>query len=954
MDTVNSSAVCHSSNRIVTNLLLAIAYAMLGLSFSTTGLHDQIVPLWLPAGLALAVVLRFGMALLPGVWLGSLLVNLVLPGGWVMPETGHLLTALVIASGAALQTGLAAYLIRRFGVDPLAPVTEHWMLRFLLFAGVLTCTLNATLGTLAVTYINQSGGSLGLLLDWVSWWLGDSFGAVFGTPLFLSLLPATQCDTTSRRWVLSVRLLGTLLALIVINQYYLSHLSSLLQRSFRQDVQLIDARIQATIQQNLRDLTRLEQQIASRPDLTPMEFRELVSARMQSNPALRAYSWDPLVPRSQRAEFERRTRELLGDPEYTIYGESPPSEQVLIPVQYVEPLEQNRAALGFNLYSLEDRRRWVLQAQSRGQAVATGILNLTQAPDEPGLLILQPVYRQSGAELLQSRRELLGFIVGVFTVAQFFDAALQESGIEHVGLKVSERFGESFYDTVKTGSQSMSLSQAFPVLLTQQEWQVEAVAGPDYLAAHPISQALYLQVLLVGIGALASLLILSMYNRERLLVARVQQQTLDLAWQARHDDLTELPNRTRMQEQLAEWLKTPDSPFALLFIDLDRFKLINDSLGHQVGDRLLQALAHQMRVETPEDCKLCRMGGDEFILLVPGAAQRAIAEAQRILLIVGRPYTVAEHSLQLTASIGISLYPSHGRDTDSLIKHADTAMYRAKSRGKDRYELYSEQLTSDAVHSFSVEQDLRQALQENQLVLHYQPQYRLDNSRLCGLEALVRWQHPQRGLLGPDQFIPLAEETQLIVPLGWQVIEQACQQLSQWLEQGLDVPLVAINISPHQLLQADFIPRLNAVVDGFDLERRRIELEITESMIQQDPDFVIQQLQRLRLSGYHLALDDFGTGFSSLDRLKYLPLNRLKIDKSFTRDIGRNPKDEAVILTVIALGRSLGVEVLAEGVETEKQRDFLKTHQCNSMQGFLMGKPVPAELVSLPGERQQA
>ncbi len=947
MDTVNSLAVCHSSNRIATNLLLAVAYAMLGLSLSSTGLHDQIVPLWLPSGLALAVVLRFGTKMLPGVWLGSLLVNLILPNGWNLPETGHLLTALVVASGAALQTGLAAYLIRRFGVDPLLPVNERWMLRFLLFAGVLTCTLNATLGTLAVTYINQSGGSLGLLLDWVSWWLGDSFGAVFGTPLFLSLLPAPQSDAASRRWVLSVRLLGTLLALIVINQYYLSHLSSLLERSFRQDVQLIDARIQATIQQNLRDLARLEQQIASRPDLKPEEFRELVFARMQDNPALRAYSWDPLVPRSQRTEFEQRTRDLLGNPEYAIYGESPPSEEVLIPVQYVEPLEQNRAALGFNLYSLEDRRRWVLQAESRGQAVATGILNLTQAPNEPGLLILQPVYRQTGAELLQSRRELLGFIVGVFTVAQFFDAALQESGIEHVGLRVSERFGGSFYDTVKAGSQGVRLSQGFPVLLMQQEWQVEAVAGPDYLAAHPISQALYLQVLLVGLGALASLLILSMYNRERLLVARVQQQTLDLAWQARHDDLTELPNRTRMQEQLTEWLKTPDSPFALLFIDLDRFKLINDSLGHQVGDRLLQALAHQMRVETPEDCKLCRMGGDEFILLVPGAAQRAIAEAQRILLIVGRPYTVAEHSLQLTASIGISLCPSHGRDADSLIKHADTAMYRAKSRGKDRYELYSEQLTSDAVQSFSVEQDLRQALQEHQLVLHYQPQFRLDDDRLCGLEALVRWQHPERGLLGPDQFIPLAEETQLIVPLGWQVIEQACQQMSRWLEQGLDVPRVAINISPHQLLQADFISRLNALVDGFGLERKRIELEITESMIQQDPDFVIQQLQRLRLSGYHLALDDFGTGFSSLDRLKYLPLNRLKIDKSFTRDIGRNPKDEAVILTVIALGRSLGVEVLAEGVETEKQRDFLKTHQCNSMQGFLMGKPVPAELVSL-------
>jgi len=954
VDTVNSSAVCHSSGRVVSNLLLALAYLMLGLSFSATGLHDQIVPLWLPAGLALAVVLRHGFSLLPGVWLGSLSVNLILPNGWVLPEQTHLLTALVIATGASVQTALAAWLIDRLKIDPLVPAREHWMLRYLLFAGVLTCTINATLGTLAVTYINQSGGSLGLMLDWVSWWLGDSFGTVFGTPLFLSLLPATRADSAPRRWILSIRLLGTLLALVVINQYYLAHLSSLLERSFRQDVQLIDARIQATIQQNMRDLTRLEQQIASRPDLTAQEFRDLVSARMQNNPALRAYSWDPLVPRSEREAFEQRTRELLGDPDYAIYGESPPSEQVLIPVQFVEPLEQNRAALGFNLYSLEDRRRWVLQAQTRGQAVATGILNLTQAPDEPGLLILQPVYRQMGAELLQSRRELLGFIVGVFTVDQFFEAALQESGIRHINLRAAERFGETFYDRVSPVAEPVRLSQIFPLLLAQQEWQVEAVAGPDYLADHPISQALYLQVLLVGIGALASLLIVSMFNREQLLVAQVQQQTRDLAWQARHDDLTELPNRTRMQELLTQWLQNPERPFALLFIDLDRFKLINDSLGHQVGDRLLQVLAQQMRAETPEDCELFRMGGDEFILLVPGEAKRGIAEAQRLLLIAGRSYTVGEHSLQLTASIGISLCPAHGRDANSLIKHADTAMYRAKSRGKDRYELYSEQLTSDAMHSFSVEQDLRQALQEEQLVLHYQPQFRLSDGGLCGLEALVRWQHPQRGLLGPDQFIPLAEETQLIVPLGWQVIDQACRQLAHWLEQGFDVPLVAINISPQQLLQADFIARLNALVDGFGLERRRIELEITESMIQQDPDFVIQQLQRLRLSGYHLALDDFGTGFSSLDRLKYLPLNRLKIDKSFTRDIGRNPKDEAVILTVIALGRSLGVEVLAEGVETEKQHDFLKAHQCNSMQGFLKGKPVPAELVSLSRRSQFA
>ncbi|MDY6891479.1 MAG: EAL domain-containing protein [Pseudomonadota bacterium] len=953
MDRVSGSAIWRRSAGVVTNLLLAGGYALLGFGCATTGLHEQIIPLWLPAGLALAAVLRFGRGMLPGVWLGSFLVDLILPGNGGSPQPEALLAALVIASGATVQTGLGAYLIRRLGVDPLAPASERWMLGFLLSAGVLTCTLNASLGTLALTYISQSQGSLGLPLDWFRWWLGDSFGAVFGTPLFLSLLPADRPGSVERRWLLPLQLLVTLVVLLVINQHYLSHLSRLLERGFRQDVQLVDAHIQAIIQQNLRDLTELERQIAAHPELSAAHFRQLVAAHVQGNPAVRAYSWDPLVPRAQKEAFEQRTRRLLGDPAYTIRGDSPPIEEALIPVQFVEPLEQNRAALGVNLYSLEDRRRWVHEAQARGQAVATGILQLTQAPDEPGLLILQPVYRQLGGGLLHSRRELLGFVVGVFTVARFFDAALAQSGIGHLQLSVSEPSADPFYSTITVATDQVRLRQSFPVRLGQQVWRVEAVAGPDYLASHPFSQVLYFQVLLLGGGTLAALLILSMYNRERSLVARVRQQTLDLAWQARHDDLTELPNRTRMQELLVQWLNTPGSTFALLFIDLDRFKLINDSLGHQVGDHLLQALAHQMRLETPAECELFRMGGDEFILLVPGTAERASREAERILRVVSRTYRVDEYTLQLTASIGISLHPAHGRDADSLIKHADTAMYRAKSRGKDRYEFYCAQLTSDAMRSFSLEQDLRRALQEHQLVLHYQPQYRLDDQCLCGLEALVRWQHPQRGLLGPDKFIPLAEETQLIVPLGWQVIEQACQQVARWLEQGLEVPLVAVNISPHQLLQADFITRLNEMVDGVGLEREQLELEITESMIQQDPDFVIEQLRRLRRAGYHLALDDFGTGFSSLDRLKYLPLNRLKIDKSFTRDIGRNPKDEAVILTVIALGRSLGVEVLAEGVETEQQLEFLKHHHCDSMQGFLKSKPVAAKQISLPPRRSR-
>nr|WP_256449060.1 EAL domain-containing protein [Marinobacterium weihaiense] len=235
------------------------------------------------------------------------------------------------------------------------------------------------------------------------------------------------------------------------------------------------------------------------------------------------------------------------------------------------------------------------------------------------------------------------------------------------------------------------------------------------------------------------------------------------------------------------------------------------------------------------------------------------------------------------------------------------------------------------------------AIRNDELLLHYQPQFALNGLQLCGYEALVRWQHPEQGFLGPDRFIPVAEDTHLIVPLGWWVIESVCRQLADWQAQGQPLAVVAVNISPQQLLQADFIARLNETLDRYGLEHRWLELEITESTIMQDPDFVIQQLQRVRMCGYHLALDDFGTGYSSLNRIKYLPLNRIKIDKSFVRDIGHNPKDEAVVISAIALGSSLGVEVLAEGVETVEQSQFLERHGCNSVQGYLYGRPMPVE-----------
>ncbi|WP_409523357.1 EAL domain-containing protein [Nitrincola sp. MINF-07-Sa-05] len=762
-----------------------------------------------------------------------------------------------------------------------------------------------------------------------------------------SLLPSRKERKTDKRFRLALQLGAVLLSVVGLNQLYMKHLDEQVGRAFQQDVKVLDAQIQAIVQQNLAELASLEQLVMPGKQVDPAEFRQAVLRLQASNASVLAYSWDPIVPRDELGLFERRTRRLLEDPGYAVYGESIEPDDPIIPVQFVEPQEHNRPALGFNLLSIEDRRNWVMLAQSLGRPVVTQILNLTQAPDEPGLLILHPVYTLvEPSHLLMGNKQLSGYMVGVFTVQRMFDAALKRAGIQNIEFSLYEQHApDPFFQTLGSVAQQGASDEAlFDVEFAQQIWRIRAIAGPEYRAQHPVSSAKLMQTLLVLVGCLGGLLILGMHDRERLLLEQVKRQTRSLAYQARHDDLTGLPNRLRLTERVRERLTIERGvAFSVLFIDLDRFKMINDSLGHQVGDQLLKQMSAHLQLKLADGCELFRTGGDEFILLVSGPHEQVYVEAERFIYLCALPLQVDHHNLQVTASIGISHYPEHGEDLDTLIKHADTAMYRAKARGKNCFEVYDTVLTDAAVEAFQLEQDLRVALQEKQLILHYQPQYSLQDQSICGLEALVRWQHPEKGLLPPGQFIPLAEETNLIMQLGWQVIEMACEQILAWQEEGLELPPVAVNISPPQLLEVDFIQHINLIVDRYRVPRGLLELEITESLILQDPDMSIDLLGQLRQAGYRLALDDFGTGYSSLSRLKQLPLDRLKIDYSFTRDIGKNPKDEAVILTVIALGRSLNIEVLAEGVETEEQLQFLQKQGCDSVQGFLLSRPTTAD-----------
>lgn len=424
------------------------------------------------------------------------------------------------------------------------------------------------------------------------------------------------------------------------------------------------------------------------------------------------------------------------------------------------------------------------------------------------------------------------------------------------------------------------------------------------------------------------------------------QEQLDFL--AHHDPLTNLPNRLLFNDRLDHAIQRAhreEKQLAVLFLDLDRFKNINDSLGHPIGDILLMKAGERIRKLLREEDTVARLGGDEFIIVV-----EEIKETQDVAVLAGKlmeafsqSFQVKGHELHITVSMGISLYPRNGEDGATLVKNADTAMYRAKEEGRNDYQFYTTALTTAVFERLTLETALRQALEHNQLVLHYQPQYKLETGQVVGAEALVRWQHPDMGLVSPAKFIPLAEETGLILPLGEWVLHTASMQMQAWLAAGLDFGRIAINISGVQFQRADIVETIKRVIEQTGISPEHLELEITESFIMQRTKWAISVLDKLKDLGVSMAIDDFGTGYSSLSYLKRMPINKLKIDRSFVRDIIEDPNDEAITRAVLALGQSLQLEVVAEGIETREQAVLLKSLHCDNGQGFLYSKPLPAE-----------
>ncbi|MCT7307545.1 putative bifunctional diguanylate cyclase/phosphodiesterase [Ralstonia wenshanensis] len=476
-------------------------------------------------------------------------------------------------------------------------------------------------------------------------------------------------------------------------------------------------------------------------------------------------------------------------------------------------------------------------------------------------------------------------------------------------------------------------------------------------AAHTGASAewLALVIIIVTLAVLAIALIISVLDlrmeaRTALLANSLAAANKELAYLALHDNLTKLSNRVLLEDRLTQAIRTAEREkrrFALMFMDLDGFKAVNDVYGHHVGDLLLIDVAQRIGARVRQQDTVARVGGDEFVVLAyVDDPEDAGTLAGALLEVVREPFMAGGHELRVSTSIGIAIYPGDGGNQHDLLTNADAAMYHAKGLGRNAYSFFEPSMNADVHQQLQLVQDLRRAVERHELVLHYQPKFNAPNGPIMGVEALVRWQHPQRGLVPADEFIPLAEKTGLIVPLGAWVLDEACRQMAQWHREGRTGWTVAVNLSALQFGHVALIDTVRDTLARHALDPRSLTLEITESTAMRDVDASLQILQQLDAMGVRISIDDFGTGYSSLLYLKRLPASELKIDRGFVRDLAHDTEDAAIVSAIVALGQTLNLRIVAEGVETAEQQAFLTRLGCHSLQGYLLGRPMTAESLS--------
>ncbi|PSF09672.1 bifunctional diguanylate cyclase/phosphodiesterase [Marinobacter halophilus] len=616
-------------------------------------------------------------------------------------------------------------------------------------------------------------------------------------------------------------------------------------------------------------------------------------------------------------------------------------------IRWLEPLTGNQAVVGYNVAFNNQRRKALEQAAATGQYDLSGIIDLHQGGK--GMVIYYPV----GAGEANN-----GFIAGVFRIEVLAEQLLTSRVLEHFQIEIQDA-GAPAYLLDTLADVDNSFSYTVPIQLPTLNWALTLQPSQAWVNSQRsfwptvTFASLLLMGLLTALTALLVQLILkrnqALLKTQRELEQEIDQRVamqVDLERLESTDTLTGLANRRFFMEDLAHTLNIADRQMrqvGLVMLDLDRFQVLNDTLGHQFGDELLIKVSERLNSLSNERILVAYSGGDEFMV-----CQQQVDDIDDVIHLLGQikqcfaePFAVQGEPHSITATMGVAVYPQSGLDADTLMRNADIALYRAKSQGRNTYQFYTEGMQDREVMRLELDKDLSQALANNEFVLFYQPQLDLATGEINSVEALIRWQHPRRGMLAPIEFIPLAEESGRITEIGRWVVLAACRQLAQWRGTPCEQLRVAVNLSGRELDDESLIDHIREALVSENIDPGKLEVELTEEIFIQNIEHNLSQLSRLRELGIQLAIDDFGVGYSSLGYLRDFPVDLLKIDRSFITNVTERHDDAVITRAVINLAHNLGIQVVAEGVETEDQLNFLKAHRCNLAQGYLISRPIP-------------
>jgi len=945
-------------NRMTLVMVTALIYAVTGwLSLQLAIAPDYVSMVFVPAGVALAAVMVYGSGSLAGIFLGALAVQ------WIATAqvglAGWRWTLLVGAVGAVAQAQVGAWLARRWVQYPNPLDTPKAVMRLLLGVIPVSTLINASFSVPVLVSAHVLPVSTALS-SWGGWWLGDALGAGLALPVALVLVGRPAEQWRSRRKGLIVPM-GVAAALVVLGIFQTNAWDKgVRERRFDSFASDMAGKAQRRLDAQADSVLAVSRLFAVQDHIGAADFKVTVTPWLERYPGTRNFGWSPLITREQRnsyvaamrkggeADFDIRSRDKAGK----TYVSEPLAEY--LPVTLVEPLEANRSVMGLNILALGATAQAVLSTRSSGKPWATeGIRLVQETGEQRGVVIYQAVFGDGEG------KPFIGVVSAVFRMDDVLVAALgnvQNPGVQTC-LVDTQASNTNKRLAGPVGCEALSwlghgLQARRALEFGNRQWEMRFIPDETFgLADGNLSTWMLVATGLFSVALLGAFLLVTTGESRRtrslvqLRTAELAKSNADLLRLSQIDTLTGLPNRSHLIALASAALaagRSRNEILAIIFLDLDRFKQINDTLGHAMGDKLLQAVAAKVGSCLRRHDVLARLGGDEFVVLLPGLSSRnaAVPVVEKMVRLLSQPLEFGGHETTVTVSAGLAITSGDEQDIDSLLRQADTAMYAAKDGGRNGWRVYAPDMEQRLSQRMFIENGLRRALERGELFVQYQPQVEAASGRVTGVEALVRWNSPERGLIGPDVFIPVAEDCGLIEPIGRWVLHSASAQLVAWQDQGIKGLQMAVNISAMQFQQPSFMATLRDVLTTTGIEPQSLELEITESLLMQPLADLHARLKELAAMGVTLALDDFGTGYSSLGYLKRLPLTRLKIDRTFVSGLPDNAEDVAITRATLSMARDLGMSVVAEGVETAAQRDYLVGHGCTLLQGWLYAKPM--------------